>query len=44
MALSLGIKLGGDTYYFGKLKKKTNFGHGRQDITEDDVKRALSIL
>ena len=43
MALSLGVKLGGDTYYFGKLKKKAYFGVGRENITQEDVKNALNI-
>ncbi|WP_321779462.1 adenosylcobinamide-phosphate synthase CbiB [Sulfurimonas sp.] len=44
MALMLGVKLGGDTYYFSKLKKKAYFGEGRKNITKSDVKRALSLL
>ena len=43
MALALDIKLGGDTYYFGKKKKKAYFGKGRKEITQDDVKAALKI-
>ena len=44
MALALGIKLGGDTYYFGKLKKKASFGKGRNEIKAEDVRRALAIV
>ena len=44
MALALGVKLGGDTSYFGKIKKKPYFGKGREQITQDDVKNALSLL
>lgn len=44
MALALGIKLGGDTYYFGKLKKKASFGKGRAEIKAEDVTKALAIL
>lgn len=44
MALALDIKLGGDTYYFGKLKKKASFGRGREEIEAEDVRRALAIL
>ena len=33
MALSIGVKLGGDTYYFGKIKSKPFFGEGREVIT-----------
>ena len=43
MALSLGIKLGGDTSYFGKIKSKPYFGEGRESITTDDIKNALSL-
>ena len=44
MALALDIKLGGDTSYFGEVKKKAYFGEGREEITPDDVRRALSLL
>ena len=43
MALTLGVKLGGDTSYFGKVKKKAHFGKGRESITPDDVKNALNL-
>ena len=43
MALSIGVKLGGDTFYFGKLKKKAHFGDGRVEITKDDILKALSF-
>ncbi len=42
MALATGVKLGGDTYYFGSLKKKSYFGVGRVEITDEDVEKALS--
>ena len=44
MALALGIKLGGDTSYFGKIKKKPTFGVGREEIDATDLKKALTIL
>ena len=44
MALVLHIELGGDTSYFGKLKKKPTFGSGRKIITEGDVKKALALF
>ncbi|MFT5660746.1 MAG: adenosylcobinamide-phosphate synthase [Sulfurimonas sp.] len=44
MALALDIKLGGDTSYFGKVKKKAYFGNGREEITADDVRKALNLL
>ena len=43
MALSIGVKLGGDTYYFGELKKKPFFGVERENITQDDVRSALNL-
>lgn len=44
MALVLGVQLGGDTSYFGKVKHKAAFGEGREIIEADDVKRALAII
>ena len=44
MALVLGVKLGGDTSYFGKVKHKANFGNGKELIEADDVTKALSII
>lgn len=44
MALALGVKLGGDTYYFGKLKSKPHFGVGREHISQDDLKNALNLV
>lgn len=43
MALALGVKLGGDTVYFGKVKSKPFFGEGREDITKEDINTALSL-
>ncbi len=43
MALVLGIKLGGDTSYFGKVKSKPYFGEGRENITKEDIQNALSL-
>ncbi|MDQ7060534.1 MAG: adenosylcobinamide-phosphate synthase CbiB [Sulfurimonas sp.] len=43
MALALGVKLGGNTRYFGKMKKKPIFGKGRKIIIEDDVLKALNL-
>jgi adenosylcobinamide-phosphate synthase len=43
MALSLGITLGGDTSYFGKIKAKPYFGEGRESITKEDIENALSL-
>lgn len=43
MGLSLDIKLGGDTSYFGKIKHKPYFGEGQEDIQVTDVKKALQL-
>ncbi len=43
MALSIGIKLGGATSYFGRLKEKPYFGDGKTDIKTDDLRKALRI-
>ncbi len=43
MALSLGVKLGGDTSYFGKIKLKPFFGEGREIITQKDIQNALAL-
>ena len=43
MAQALGIKLGGPTSYFGRLKAKAYFGEGREEITSLDVERALEF-
>ncbi len=43
MALAIGVKLGGDTYYFKKLKKKPYFGDGKSNIEESDILKALTF-
>jgi len=43
MGLSLGVKLGGDTAYFGKIKSKPFFGKGREMITKEDIRNALAL-
>ena len=43
MALSIGVKLGGDTSYFGKVKSKPFFGDGRENISKEDLKQALTL-
>ena len=43
MAIAVGVKLGGDTKYFGKVVKKPYFGEGRVQITKEDLKRALKL-
>lgn len=41
MAKVLKIKLGGDAYYFGKLKKKPDFGEGNEVLSSLDVRNTL---
>jgi adenosylcobinamide-phosphate synthase len=43
MAYKLGVRLGGDTKYFGKLKHKPHFGEGRANISKYDIARALKF-
>ena len=43
MALAIGVKLGGDTSYFGKVKKKAFFGEGREEIQKEDIEKSLSF-
>ena len=43
MALAIGVKLGGDTSYFGKVKSKPYFGDGKAEIETDDICKALSL-
>jgi len=43
MGLALGVKLGGDTFYFGKLKKKAIFGTGKGEIEVEDIQRSLAL-
>jgi len=44
MAYVLEIALGGDTRYFGKVKKKPYFGNGRKEISKSDVQKAVKLL
>jgi adenosylcobinamide-phosphate synthase len=43
MALALHVRLGGDTFYDGKLKKKAYFGVGESTISASKLKEALSF-
>ncbi len=43
MAIAIGVKLGGDTSYFGKMKTKPYLGEGRKIITIDDITNALTF-
>jgi len=44
MALAIDVTLGGDTSYFGEIKKKPNFGKGHKEIIQEDVKKALNLI
>ncbi|MEA3315471.1 MAG: adenosylcobinamide-phosphate synthase CbiB [Campylobacterota bacterium] len=43
MAGAIGITLGGDTSYFGKIKKKAYFGDGKIEIENNDIKNGLNF-
>lgn len=43
MALSINVKLGGPTSYFGKIKNKPFFGDGKENIENSDVLKAVSF-
>ena len=43
MALSIKVKLGGPTSYFGKIKDKPFFGMGKKNIEDSDVLKTLSL-
>jgi adenosylcobinamide-phosphate synthase len=44
MALVLDIQLGGDTSYFGEVKKKATFGEGRAKLKSNDIAHALQVI
>jgi len=43
MAYRVGVRLGGDTRYFGEIKQKPYFGDGKDVLSLDDVVKALSF-
>ena len=43
MALAQNLKLGGDTSYFGKIKKKPYFGIGKANINTNDIKKTIKF-
>jgi len=43
MALAIGVTVGGDTSYFGTIKKKASFGDGKSLIEPKDISKALSL-
>ena len=44
MAIVLKIQLGGDTVYFGEVKKKATFGEGRAELKSNDIAHALRVI
>ncbi len=44
MALALGVRLGGPTSYFGKIRDKAHFGEGEDRITKEHLLQALQII
>jgi len=43
MAYRVGVSLGGDTSYFGKIVHKPYFGRGSKSIKQKDVYKALGV-
>ncbi len=43
LALCLGVKLGGDTSYEGKIKHKPYFGDGGEQISSNNIEEALLL-
>ncbi|MCK5293497.1 MAG: cobalamin biosynthesis protein CobD [Arcobacteraceae bacterium] len=43
LAGAIGVKLGGDTSYFGKIKKKSYFGYGKTEILSQDIQKAIAL-
>jgi adenosylcobinamide-phosphate synthase len=43
MAYALDIRLGGPTSYFGRVVPKAWFGEGREEISTEDIHRALKL-
>lgn len=43
MGFCIGVKLGGDTSYFGKLKQKANYSEGKTTISKEDILNSLQL-
>ena len=43
LGLCIGVKLGGDTSYFGKIKHKPHFSEGKEDISKKDILNSLKL-
>ena len=44
MAGILGLRLGGDAYYFGKLVKKPAMGDAKREAEAEDIKKAVRLM
>ena len=43
LGFSIGVKLGGDTSYFGKIKQKANYSEGKENISKKDILNSLKL-
>ncbi|MEA3498097.1 MAG: adenosylcobinamide-phosphate synthase CbiB [Campylobacterota bacterium] len=43
IGLSIGVKLGGNTKYFGKIKSKPFFSEGEENIRSNDILNSLKL-
>ena len=43
LGFCVGVKLGGDTSYFGKIKQKPNFSDGKENISKEDILNSLKL-
>ena len=43
LGFSIGVQLGGDTSYFGKIKHKPHFSEGKVNISKEDILNSLKL-
>lgn len=43
LGFCVGVKLGGDTSYFGKIKQKPSFSEGNENISKEDILNSLKL-
>lgn len=43
LGFSIGVKLGGNTSYFGKIKEKENYSEGNENISKKDILNSLKL-
>ncbi len=43
LGFSIGVKLGGDTSYFGKIKQKAHYSEGSENISKQDILNSLKL-